>query len=199
MAADYMRQKLTNFTETVFPTYPTQENRQHHMIRPGNELVSSLPLQIALYFNVYFFPFWLLTCVVILALKFQHLEQLFQFVIITIYIVISGTEAMRLYLGYLGNLQERVPELAGFWLLTLVLQLPLLVFLLAASGGKPTPAEIGVHIIFLIFLLSEIVVGFFALKVMSRQQVMKFHLQEFDDILNPNRDQSESSRYEPLR
>lgn len=93
----------------------------------------------------------------------------------------------------------QVPELAGFWLLTLVLQLPLLVFLLAASGGKPTPAEIGVHIIFLIFLLSEIVVGFFALKVMSRQQVMKFHLQEFDDILNPNRDQSESSRYEPLR
>lgn len=169
------------------------------MIRPGNELVSSLPLQIALYFNVFFFPFWLVTCVVILALKFQHLEQLFQFVIITIYIVMSGTESMRLYLGYLGNLQERVPELAGFWLLTMVLQLPLLIFLLAARGGKPTPTEIAVHVVFLIFLLSEICAGFFALKAMSRQQVMKFHLQEFDDILNPNRDQSEASSYQQLR
>lgn len=169
------------------------------MIRPGNELVTSLPLQIALYFNVYFFPFWLLTCVVMLSLKFHHLTQLFQFVSITIYIVISGTEAMRLYLGYLGNLQERVPELAGFWLLTLVLQLPLCVFLLAARGAKPTPSEIGVHIVFLIFLLSEITIGFFALKVMSRQQVMKFHLQEFDDILNPNREEFIDNRYQQLR
>ena len=34
-------------------------------------------------------------------------------------------QVVRLYLGYLGNLGERVPELAGFWLLTILLQLPM--------------------------------------------------------------------------
>lgn len=34
-----------------------------------NEVVSSLPLQMSLYFNVYFFPFWWLSIVVMLHLK----------------------------------------------------------------------------------------------------------------------------------
>ena len=38
-------------------------------------------------------------------------------------------QVVRLYLGYLGNLGERVPELAGFWLLTILLQLPMQVIL----------------------------------------------------------------------
>ena len=43
--------------------------------------------------------------------------------IITIIIIME--QVVRLYLGYLGNLGERVPELAGFWLLTILLQLPM--------------------------------------------------------------------------
>ena len=42
-------------------------------------------------------------------------------------------QVVRLYLGYLGNLGERVPELAGFWLLTILLQLPMQVFIKAAQ------------------------------------------------------------------
>jgi len=34
-----------------------------------NEILSSLPLQMSLYFNVYFFPFWWLSTVVTLHLK----------------------------------------------------------------------------------------------------------------------------------
>ena len=36
---------------------------------PGNEIVSNLPLQMSLYFNVYFSPFWYATCIVMLVAK----------------------------------------------------------------------------------------------------------------------------------
>ncbi|XP_033111588.1 transmembrane protein 17-like [Anneissia japonica] len=182
MAADYMRQKLTSFTEAVFPVRGVRDQRQHHLLRPGNEIVTSLPLQMALYFNVFFFPFWIITCIVMLDLKFLYLQEINQFIYITVYVIMSGTEVMRLYLGYLGNLQERVPELAGFWLLTLVLQLPLCAFILLI-GSMPFPVERAVHIVFLGFVVFEVIIGYIALKVMSNHQVMKFHLQQFDDVI----------------
>ncbi|XP_071946430.1 transmembrane protein 17B-like isoform X2 [Antedon mediterranea] len=182
MAADYMRQKLTTFTEAVFPARGIRDPRQHHLLKPGNELVTSLPLQMLLYFNVFYFPFWIISCIVMLELKFLHLQEIYQFIHITVYIIMSGTEIMRLYLGYLGNLQERVPELAGFWLLTLVLQLPLCALLLA-GGAMPFPIERAIHIVLLLFLFSEVLIGYHALKVMSNHQVMKFHLQQFDDVV----------------
>ena len=47
-------------------------------------------------------------------------------------------QVVRLYLGYLGNLGERVPELAGFWLLTILLQLPMQVNI---SSDRPCQTE----------------------------------------------------------
>ena len=35
----------------------------------GNEIVSNLALQMSLYFNVYFSPFWYTTCIVMLVAK----------------------------------------------------------------------------------------------------------------------------------
>eukprot|EP00057_Strongylocentrotus_purpuratus_P034256 XP_794509.4 PREDICTED: transmembrane protein 17 [Strongylocentrotus purpuratus] len=173
----------------------------------GNELVSSLPLQVSLYFNAFFFPIWVVTCVVMLQLKFAHLNQIYQFISITMYVVLTGVEVIRLYLGYLGNLQERVPELAGFWLLTLILQFPLILYLLIDSRAMPFPIERAVHIIFLSFLAFDVVGGYFALKRMTHHQVMKFHLQQFDDIElmedSPGRFMNSpnlaTQRYKPLR
>ncbi|XP_071508587.1 transmembrane protein 17-like [Diadema antillarum] len=206
MAANYMRQKLTSFTEVVFPTRNT-ERRQHHVLKPGNEMVSSLPLQVSLYFNVMFFPIWVVTCMVMLQLKFSHLNQIYQFVTITMYVVLTGVEVIRLYLGYLGNLQERVPELAGFWLLTLVLQFPLLLFLTVDSHSMPFPIERAVHMVFLLFLAFDVLAGYLALQRMTQHQVMKFHLQQFDDIEMLEETQGRftaasataTQRYTPLR
>ncbi|XP_022109494.1 transmembrane protein 17B-like [Acanthaster planci] len=199
MAADYMRQKLTSFSEAVFPGRALRDNRQHHAIRPGNELVSNLPLQMALYFNVFFFPFWLVCSIVLLELKFYHLDEIFRFVCVTIYVVMGGTEIMRLYLGYLGNLQERVPELAGSWLLTLILQFPLIIFLLAVERAMPVPVERAVHLVQLTFIVLELVFGFLALRVMTQHQIMKFHLQDFDTIFDLEEGHQEvMGRYTPL-
>ena len=53
-------------------------------------------------------------------------------------------EAIRLYFGYLGNLQERVPELAAFWMVTLVLQLPLCLLSLLNTDANLLPLEVGI-------------------------------------------------------
>ena len=38
----------------------------------GHEYVTNLPLQMALYFNFFFFPFWFIGCLVILELKVRQ-------------------------------------------------------------------------------------------------------------------------------
>ncbi|XP_077996201.1 transmembrane protein 17-like [Glandiceps talaboti] len=182
MAADVARQKFTSFAEYVFPGITVIDHRQKHTIKPGNEIVSSLSLQMSLYFNVFYFPFWLVTCIVMYQLKFHYLDDFYRYILLTLYIVISIIEIMRLYLGYKGNLMEKVPELAGFWLLTLVIQLPLSLFLIADQGSYVLPIEYSVHIIFIIFITFEIISGFVAIRVMADHQMTKFHLLQFDDL-----------------
>nr|XP_056712786.1 transmembrane protein 17 [Euleptes europaea] len=157
----------------------------HFFVSPDNELVSSLPLQMSLFFNLCFFPFWWVSSVIMLQLKYPVLPDYYKFILVTIMIIISLIEIIRLYLGYMGNLQEKVPELAGFWLLSLFLQLPLILFLLFNEGLKIQPLERAVHIVFLVFLLFQVAAAFLTLKKMVNQLATRFHLREFDRLENP--------------
>ncbi|KAK3746275.1 hypothetical protein QZH41_016536, partial [Actinostola sp. cb2023] len=123
MAANFafgrsLRSVVTSVTETVFPmSRSIRDYPRHHLINAdfssissiftGNELVSDLPLQMALYLNVHFSPFWFLTVFVMLAAKYQSLNFYYKFVLIAIYVVMAIVELTRLYLGYMGNLQEK--------------------------------------------------------------------------------------------
>ncbi|XP_015280456.1 PREDICTED: transmembrane protein 17 [Gekko japonicus] len=181
-----VRRRLSSFSRTVF----TDNNRTGPDSRsddnlPDNELVSSLPLQMALYFNLCFFPFWWVSSVVMLQLKYPVLPDYYKFILVTIMIISSLIEVIRLYLGYMGNLQEKVPELAGFWLLSLFLQLPLILFLLLNEGLRIQPLERAVHIVFVVFLVFQVVVAFLALKKMVNQLATRFRLREFDRLDNP--------------
>ncbi|NXY50809.1 TMM17 protein, partial [Ceuthmochares aereus] len=147
-----------------------------------NEILSSLPLQMSLYFNVYFFPFWWLTAVVMLHLKYPVLSDYYKFILIIIMILASLIEVIRLYLGYMGNLQEKVPELAGFWLLSLLLQLPMILFLLFNESLKIQPLEQAVHIVFVLFLTFQVIAAFFTLKRMVNKLATHFCLNEFDQL-----------------
>ncbi|XP_060113571.1 transmembrane protein 17 isoform X2 [Heteronotia binoei] len=143
-----VRRRLSSFSRTVFTdnnrTGP--DNRSDDNL-PDNELVSNLPLQMSLYFNLCFFPFWWVSSVVMLQLK--------------------------------------VPELAGFWLLSLFLQLPLILFLLLNEGLKIQPLERAVHVVFVAFLVFQVVAAFLALKKMVNQLATRFRLREFDRLDNP--------------
>ncbi|KAL4636102.1 transmembrane protein 17A-like [Arapaima gigas] len=164
------------------------------------EIVSHLPLQMLLYFNVFFFPFWWMSEVVMLELKFGILPGHYQGVLVTGMILITGFEGLRLYLGYVGNLKEKVPELAGFWLLTFLFQLPVLLFFLTDEGIIILPLERAVHSIYLIFLLSELLAALLALRVMSRKLTLQFHVRQFREVqcVQPT-DTSPPDTYLPYR
>ncbi|NXH51225.1 TMM17 protein, partial [Rhabdornis inornatus] len=70
-------------------------------------VLSSLPLQVMLYFNVYYFPVWFLAEGIMLHLKYHLLPWHYQFLLVTAFLILSLVEGSRLYLGYLGNLQEK--------------------------------------------------------------------------------------------
>ncbi|KAM7172254.1 transmembrane protein 17 isoform 1-T1 [Macrochelys suwanniensis] len=142
---DPVRRRLGSFSRTVFSdSNRTGPERRGSGGSLDNEIVSSLPLQMSLYFNLYFFPFWWVSSVVMLQLK--------------------------------------VPELAGFWLLSLLLQLPIILFLLFNEGLKIQPLERAVHIIFALFLTFQVIAAFLALKRMVNQLAVRFSLNEFDQL-----------------
>ena len=129
---------LVSVSETMFPGISVTtglggggtNTMETAAIKLGNQLMSNLPLQVLLYLNVIYFPCWLSVIMMVVSVKFHLLNYLYKFVLVTILVAVIVIEIVRLYLGYLGNLTEKVPELAGFWLLTILLQLPLQGFLL---------------------------------------------------------------------
>lgn len=113
-------------------------------------------------------------------------------------------ECVRLYLGYLGNLSEKVgfnhlifplfviktcqyfvtvqvPELAGFWVLSIVLQLPLHLFLVFCPPVRPLPAECAVECVMIFLLASQLLTGFFALRKSALHQARRYHLAQIQN------------------
>ncbi|MBN3307382.1 transmembrane protein 17B [Amia ocellicauda] len=179
-----VRRRLDDFSRTVF----TEQNRTRPLCdeQPAaphdTEVVSSLPLQMSLFFNMWFFPLWWVCEVVMLHLKYPVLPDYYKFILITILIIMTLIEAIRLYLGYTGNLQEKVPELAGFWLLSLLLQFPLILFQLFNEAILIQPLERGAHIVLSLFILTQVLSGFIALRSMVRHSENRFHLRQFNGI-----------------
>ncbi|XP_030346494.1 transmembrane protein 17 isoform X2 [Strigops habroptila] len=75
-----------------------------------------------------------------------------------------------------------VPELAGFWLLTLLLQLPTILFLLFNEGLKIQALERAVNSIFAVFLIFQVIAAFVTLKRMVNKLATHFRLNEFDQL-----------------
>uniref|UniRef100_A0A8D3AIM2 Zgc:112294 n=1 Tax=Scophthalmus maximus TaxID=52904 RepID=A0A8D3AIM2_SCOMX len=145
-------------------------------------LVSQLPLQMLLYFNMFYFPCWWFSAVFMLEVKFYHLAGYYQALLITGMILLTVIEVARLYLGYIGNLKEKVPELAAFWLLSVMFQLPVLLFFLTDEGIIILPLERAVHALYLLFLLAQILASLLALRTMTRKLALLFHLRQFGKV-----------------
>uniref|UniRef100_A0A8D0HIY7 Transmembrane protein 17B n=1 Tax=Sphenodon punctatus TaxID=8508 RepID=A0A8D0HIY7_SPHPU len=175
-----VRKGLTNFSGSLFINNKTGDCAAAQTYHPGHEVLSSLPLQMLLYFNVFYFPFWCLSEGLMLELKYSLLLLYYKFLLVAAFLTLTLAEGLRLYLGYIGNLQEKVPELAGFLLLSFLIQLPTLLFILTDEHIIRLPLETAVHIIYLMFLLSEIAAAFFALKAMTKHLTRQFYLRQFE-------------------
>ncbi|XP_071756482.2 transmembrane protein 17B [Centroberyx gerrardi] len=178
-----IRKRLGDFSRNVFIDQSrTQLTPEDHAAFLGHDrkVVSSLTLQMSLYFNMWFFPLWWISEVVMLDLKYPALPDYYKFILVTVLILMTLIEPIRLYLGYAGNLQEKVPELAGFWLLSILLQFPLILFQLFNEAILILPMERGVHIVLAMFILTQALSGFLALREMVRHTESQFHLRQFD-------------------
>lgn len=74
-----------------------------------------------------------------------------------------------------------MPELAGFLLLSFLIQLPLLLFLLTDSRIIRLPLETVMHSLLLAFLIAEMVAAFLALKTMTKQLAAQFYLRQLKE------------------
>ncbi|KAL3226516.1 hypothetical protein MRX96_004405 [Rhipicephalus microplus] len=72
------------------------------------ELLTSLPLQMAVYFNLFYSPLWLISRCLALYIKLRYLSLTQQTISAAILIMMTAVEPPRLYLGYAGNLGEEV-------------------------------------------------------------------------------------------
>ena len=184
---------------TARPSLPTTGKLQPHhvqLLKPGqpehsqgphNEMVCTSALQMSLYFNASFFPLWWVSSIMILQMKYPVLlNKTSNFTtkinVVTVTILITLTEAIRYYLGYMGNLQGKVPEWAGFWLLSLLLQLSWILFLFFNEGIKSCPGKKAIHIVFTTFLTFQVVSAFWTLRKKVNQLATCFHLQDFDRL-----------------
>ena len=171
---------LQQVGETMFPgiTQTVRLRSKAPELRLGHEIVSDLPLQVCLFFNACYFPFWLACELASASAKYQHLNYLYKIVLVTVLVAVVLIEVTRLYLGYLGNLTEKVPELAGFWLLTVLLQFPLQGFLLLNGDLILLPLERAACAVMFCMILAELWTGFVALRRITRHQAKKFHLMQ---------------------
>ncbi|XP_005142843.2 transmembrane protein 17B-like [Melopsittacus undulatus] len=176
-----LRRGLVAFSGSLFSDNKTQDSGAAQRCSPAHELLASLPLQMMLYFNACYFPVWCLAEGMMLQLKYHLLPGYYQFLLVTTFLILLLVEGSRLYLGYMGNLQEKVPELAGFLLLSFLIQLPLLLFLLTDSKVLCLPLELAVHSLLLAFLLAEIVTAFLVLRTMSKQLAAQFYLRQWEE------------------
>ena len=93
---------------------------------------------------------------------FQHKSSfdLGLFLKFTTLTIVSVIEAPRIYLGYMGNLQSQILCCVGFFLLTLLIQIPIITFLLASPLIRFCTFEVIMHSLLYIFHLIELIFGF---------------------------------------
>ncbi|XP_034945876.1 transmembrane protein 17-like isoform X2 [Chelonus insularis] len=121
--------KVVSVSNHIFPGLMYYD-RDKKFYDTGNLIKSNVLLQMVLYFNVWLFPIWFFIMFLGLDAKYYNLSNIYRCLNISTYTLISIIECIKLYLGYIGNLSEKIPELASFWFISTLLQFPLLMFIL---------------------------------------------------------------------
>ncbi|KAI9098755.1 hypothetical protein DFS34DRAFT_88212 [Phlyctochytrium arcticum] len=180
---------------------PNDDIHQNHTQVLGTAICSNLPLQIVLYYNLWFYPCWLIGMAVSLNWKFTYFElpSLSRFLLAALLAISIPFEVFRLLLGYSGNLRERVPELAGCFLFTLFPQILIVTYYLAlqklAGGGFATPFELGLNIVYAMFLLAELVWVYRAALFVVQTQSARFYEMLREGMNKDEREEKEANQW----
>ncbi|PAA89797.1 hypothetical protein BOX15_Mlig019782g1 [Macrostomum lignano] len=170
------RSAMGRMTNQMFPVRKQDlEKIRLQTGRTGLEYATFLPLQIVYYFNAFFAPFWIVGFLLSIVDKYSKLNYIYQPILIALFCLYCILEFIRLYIGYFGNLSENIADLAGSWLITTVIQLPAICFFLFNYFLLVNPFEIVMHSVEFIFVLLEVIMGLYTIKVFQTVQALKFH------------------------
>lgn len=144
------------------------QNEDENLKILASEYRETLQLQKCLFLNYTIYPFWMIVVAFFLYIRFDEIGHLAKYLAVAVYGISVFIECMRLFFGRYGNTQARVPELAGFLLLSILMQLPLVSFFLLNQYLKSTPLEITMHLILWFLIASEIILAYFSFKRASK-------------------------------
>ncbi|CAD7090202.1 unnamed protein product [Hermetia illucens] len=138
--------------------------------------VSSLPLQIFLFVNVYVSAIWLVVHGNYVYEMVNTFGMIQRTLTIMASVIAMPGEVLRLYLGYSGNLGGKISDLAGFWILSTLVQLPIQLYFTL------TAADDWILIVYLQYLLVclllfEIPTGGYASNKLSKHQSQQYRIQ----------------------
>ncbi|XP_028137315.1 transmembrane protein 17-like [Diabrotica virgifera virgifera] len=144
----------------------------------NRKMRSNLTLQMSLYFNLIFLPIWSIVIILFMNKNYYSYDELYRYISVTVVSTIFGVELLRIYLGYEGNLKDKIPELAGFWMLSILLQLPLQGFLLFNPYFRMYVLEIIVQAVMFILLCIQLISGYCAIKFTASEQTAVYKLKK---------------------
>ncbi|KAK5670386.1 hypothetical protein QVD99_003075 [Batrachochytrium dendrobatidis] len=117
------KKQITTVGQTKqFPAYPTAIQTLPTSTSTSSHISSSLPLQIFLFLNIYYYPLvWIVTLGLLIykGYVFQYATSAFPLEVFALF-PWAGIEVSRIFLGYKGNKTEDMPPVIIFICLTIV-------------------------------------------------------------------------------
>lgn len=140
------------------------------------DVKSSLSLQIIVFYQSMFSVLYFVICGGCLLNKIHNYHfhnGILEILTLPIFLLWSFTEVARVVLGYVGNVNERVPMISAFLLLTIFPQLAA-VFFFATCQDPVFPFDRAAGITMLFFLSIELCVGRYTLNTLIQRQTAQF-------------------------
>mmetsp|Transcript_16817 Transcript_16817/g.32797 ORF Transcript_16817/g.32797 Transcript_16817/m.32797 type:complete len:165 (-) Transcript_16817:148-642(-) len=136
---------------------------------------TSTSLQVCLHFNMYMSLIFLVLESIMLSNKLQHYElDVFGQVLAPLaFGVWCASEFFRLWFGFTGNLQEKLPQMSVFLLLSLFPQLPCLLYLMQLQDLQ-LPMEKILGGIMFAFTGFELIIGYHAMQALVKKQTVTY-------------------------
>lgn len=163
-----------------------------HTNLTNTKIASSLLLQQCLFYNWYWSPCWMFANLLSYGLKEHKREDELTWIFGSIWLLF---EPLRMYCGFEGNLQEKVPFLAVFMLITTFPHLAVNGYLGYAQKDIQ-PFDSALATVSLLFLVFELVVSGIAIRQLIRSQDEKFSLEDYERPMLTHANTLHSNDYE---
>uniref|UniRef100_A0A1Q3FU83 Putative conserved plasma membrane protein n=1 Tax=Culex tarsalis TaxID=7177 RepID=A0A1Q3FU83_CULTA len=135
-------------------------------------------VQLLLFINVYFGCIWLASNTVTLYYEYFNLTTIHCVLSILSLTIAAPIECLRLYLGYSGNLLDKIPDFAGFWILSVFIQTPLQIYLMTSEHVLKYTASIVVQGVQCVLLVLQVGSSFSVIRRASNFRREQFQSQK---------------------